>query len=82
MSKTPKRRLKVMLAAVPLAIALGAGPASAFEPPGNEPVDLFSCDPSAVLGHPGGDGLADAMANSGGATAWSAHFNSEAVDNC
>ena len=75
-------RVATVLAAVPLALALGVGPAAAFEPPGNEPADLFSCDPTAVLGHPGGDGLANAVARSGNSAAWNGHFNSEQIDNC
>lgn len=77
-----RRRAGTLVTAVSLAAALSAGSAVAFEPPGEEPDDLFSCSPTAVLGHPGGDGLANAMANSGSSTAWNAHFNSDAVGNC
>ena len=75
------RRTGTLLAAVSLALALGAGSAVAFEPPGNEPTDLFSCHPNAVLGHPGGKGLVKAMAASGNRTAWNAHDNGN-VGNC
>lgn len=56
-----KSRIVTVAATVPIALALCTGGAAAFEPPGNEAADLFSCDLSAVLGHPGGDGLANAM---------------------
>jgi len=77
-----KRRIATAVAAVPLALLLNVGAVGAFEPPGQEPEDLFSCNPSAVLGHPGGEGLTNAMTKSGKSAAWNAHFNSDRIGNC
>ena len=81
MRNNRKQRIGTLTVGVVLALALGTGPGLAFEPPGDEPADLFSCNPSAVSGHPGGDGLEVAMAAAGNRTAWSAHDNG-AVGNC
>lgn len=75
-------RIATVVGVMTLTLALGTGAAAGFEPPGNEPAGLFSCNPSAVLGHPGGQGLANAMSRSGNPTAWNAHFNSDRVGNC
>lgn len=77
-----RRNLATLVSAGLVAVALGAGPAQAFEPPGNEPADLFSCEPNAVAGHPGGKGLATAVATGNTTAAWNAHFNRGPVGNC
>jgi hypothetical protein len=76
------RRLVTLVAAALIVAALSAGPAAAFEPPGNEPADLFSCDPTAVTGHPGSKGQSRAIATGNTSAAWNAHFNGGGVGNC
>ncbi|MFP4634348.1 MAG: hypothetical protein ACLFRD_00685 [Nitriliruptoraceae bacterium] len=60
------RRILTLLSTLLLALALAAGPAVAFEPPGDGAQDNFDCvenkdgeiDPlSPVRGHPGAAGL-------------------------
>jgi hypothetical protein len=75
------RRMLTLLSALLLCLALTAGPALAFEPPGSGAQDNFDCvlnedgevDPlSPVRGHPGAAGLYEndahvtAASNSGG----------------
>ena len=65
------RRVATIASAAALALSLGTGSALAFEPP-SDPADAFSCDGGPVAGHPGADGLTDAMSASGNPTAWNA----------
>lgn len=60
------RRIITLLAGALLALGLTAGPALAFEPPGNQDPYLFGCTDDLVshpvLGHPGAAGLVGARA--------------------
>jgi hypothetical protein len=81
------RRIITLLAGALLALGLTAGPALAFEPPGNQDPYLFGCDDDGnshpVLGHPGAvdsdgagidhaTGLVAGLTGDGQPTAWNA----------
>ncbi|MDH3753146.1 MAG: hypothetical protein OEU32_04665 [Acidimicrobiia bacterium] len=81
MNTTLTRRITVAILAIATTLALGAGPAAAFEPPA-DPTDRFTCEGGPVAGHPGHRGLSVAMGHATAPTAWSATSDTGPVTTC